>query len=152
MIALLGSLLGFATSLAPSVFEFFQDKQDKKQELEILKLQIQQAEQGHTHKIEAIWAESDASRAKAVYAHDTSLKTESGFVNALRASVRPIITYLFFLLYASVKYAQLYIALQDSDWSFALISIWGEEDMGIWCAIISFWFGGRMMEKRRGVK
>jgi len=42
MLSLLGSLLGFGTSFLPKVMEFFQDKQDKKHELQVMEVQIRQ--------------------------------------------------------------------------------------------------------------
>jgi hypothetical protein len=36
MITIIGSLIGFGTSMLPRVFDMFQDWQDRKQELEIM--------------------------------------------------------------------------------------------------------------------
>ena len=59
MLSLLGSLLGFGTSFLPKVMDFFQDKQDKKHELEVMEVQIRQQKELATQKLEAINVEAD---------------------------------------------------------------------------------------------
>ncbi len=78
------------------------------------------------------------------------------WVDALAGSVRPTITYLFFLLYALVKWAQFQVLITPSmPWLTALtpaqamLAIWGEDDMALFTAIIAFWFGQRSLIKFR---
>jgi len=59
MISLLGSLLGFGTSFLPKVFEFFQDKSDKKHELAVMEVQIRQQKELATQKLEAVNVDAD---------------------------------------------------------------------------------------------
>ena len=42
MLSLLGSVLGFGTSFLPKVMDYFQDKQDKAHELEMMDKQLDQ--------------------------------------------------------------------------------------------------------------
>lgn len=88
--------------------------------------------------------------AKAKYAHDHSLDS-GGFVNVLRGSVLPVITYLFFLLFAANKGSIVYamIAHQNIDLSTVLMNAWDNETAAIFSAIMAFWFGNRAMSKAR---
>ena len=51
MITIIGSLIGFGTSMLPRAFDMFQDWQDRKQELEIMDRQIKMAEMRRTQKL-----------------------------------------------------------------------------------------------------
>jgi len=147
MISLLGSLLGFGTSFAPKVLDFFKDGQEHKQKLELMKMQMEMAEKGTALKLRELDAEADIAEAKGIYEHDKNLDG-GGFVNALRASVRPVITYAFFLLFVAVE-VSLLIAMLNSgqDLVSALPVLWNDEIMAIFAAIISFWFGNRAVSK-----
>ena len=107
MITILGSLIGFAGSALPKVFDMVDDWQDRKHELSMMDRQIEASKLSHTQKIEALNIEADISESKALYQHDRSMKS-TGFMAGLRASVRPVITYLFFTLFAVIKGTALY--------------------------------------------
>lgn len=78
------------------------------------------------------------------------------WVDALSGSVRPMITYAFFTLYVLVKCAQFSILLSPAlPWqnnlsvAQALVSLWTEEDIAIFSAIMAFWFGSRALMKAK---
>ena len=150
MITILGSLIGFAGSALPKVFDMVQDWQDRKHELQVMDRQVEQAKVLHGQKIEALNIEADISESKALYKHDQSMAS-TGFIGALRSSVRPVLTYLFFLLFATIKGVALYsmIHANGTDWEVALISLWDLETQGIFSAIIAFWFGSRALQRSR---
>ena len=150
MITLIGSLIGFAGSALPKVFDMVDDWQNRKHELAMMDRQIEGAKLAHTQKIEALNIEADISESKALYRHDQSMKS-SGFMGGLRASVRPVLTYLFFGLFAVIKGAALYglIYTNGVDWELAVMPLWDEETQGIFAAIISFWFGSRALQRSR---
>lgn len=141
MLALLGSLLGFVSSAVPDIFKIFQDKRDKAHELEILKLQMQQQAQGHNEKLEEIGANADIAEMQALY---KTYSTGVTWVDALNGTVRPMIAYAFFVLYAVVKGMQFH---QGLAWQ-----LWTDEDQMIFSGIISFYFGSRAMNKIRESK
>jgi hypothetical protein len=97
MLSILGSLIGFGTSIVPEVLGFFKQSQANKQELLMLEAKAKYAEQLSTLKLKEIDAKADIAEAKGIYEHDRAMKSE-GFVSQLRASVRPVLTYLFFRL------------------------------------------------------
>lgn len=129
MITLLGSLIGFLSSIIPDVVKMFQDRQDKKHELEILKLQIQREQTAFNQKLDAINVQADIAESKQLY---STYKTQIKWVDALNGTVRPVIAYSFFFLYAFLK-----IEFADN--------LWTEEDQAIFAGIISFYFGQRSM-------
>ena len=107
MLTLLGSLLGFATSFAPKIFDFFQERADRAHELAMIDRQMEQMKLGSQLKLEEINAQADIAQAKAIYRHDSSIKSAT-WVDNLRGSVRPIITYLLVVTFIAIKGAGLY--------------------------------------------
>jgi UDP-N-acetylglucosamine enolpyruvyl transferase len=151
MLTLLGSLLGFISSLVPQCLKLWQDRQDRKQELAIIDRQMKQARLGHQQRLEEINVQADISQSQALYQHDSQL-SGSPWVESLRASVRPLITYAFFALFATIKISALYVLVVDQGWSLAVAmpEIWGEETQALFSAVLGFWFGNRSINKAKG--
>mgnify|MGYP003628884986 CR=1 FL=1 len=136
MISLLGTLLGFGTSIVPEVLGYFKQKQANEQELNMLEAKAKYASQLSELKLKELDAEADIQETKSIYEHDRTIDA-SPFIDSLRGSVRPVITYLFFL------------ANQNLDWTVAIEMAWDSETQAIFSAIIAFWFGNRAMSKAR---
>ncbi len=149
MFTLLGSLLGFVSSAFPDFLKLWQDRSDKKHELAILDRQMEAQKQGHNQRLEEINVQADISESQALYKH-ASQPSGVRWVEALRASVRPIVTYAFFLLFATVKIAAL-LKLLDSGVAITdgLIAVWDIETQALFAAVMSFWFGQRALQKLR---
>jgi len=150
MLTLLGSLLGFVSSLVPELLALWRDKQDRKHELAILNRQLIHMRLGHQQRLEAIGIEADTQEQIALLAHDQRL-AGSHWINALRGSVRPLITYAFFGLFALVKISLLVQLLQqpEATWSRVLPMLWDPETQALFAAVMSFWFGSRSLNKAR---
>ena len=146
MMTLLATLLGFISSTFPDLLKLWKDGADRKHELEILKLQLEQQKQGHVNSLEEIQVAADSVEARALYkTYNVGIR----WVDALNGTVRPVLAYSFFLLYTIVKYAQIAL-LQDSiDIIEAFPMIWNEEDSTIFAGIVSFYFGARAFSKLR---
>jgi hypothetical protein len=147
MITLLGSLLGFIGAAFPDILKIFRDKSDKEHELKILMLQIDQQKQGYTQRLDEIRTSADISESIELY---KTYKIDIRWVDALNGSVRPVLAYAFFLLYASAKYLQFTLIPEGS--MQMLWVLWQAEDQAIFAGIISFYFGQRAMSKLRGGK
>jgi len=148
MVTILGSLLGFLGSAFPEFLKVYRDQKDRQHELNILDRQADLIKTGHTNRMEEIQVQADAVIAKAIYAH--AKPSGVRWVDALSGTVRPIITYAFFLLYAVMKYSQwavVYHMMGKYDWREAFLNIWQIEDQALFATVISFWFGQRMMQK-----
>ena len=141
MLTLLGSLLGFGTSFLPKVMDYFQDKADKKHELAVMEKQAQ-------IQLDRTVIDADIREVETIHEHDAALDG-GGFVNSIRASVRPVITYLFMGLFLGVEITTYYLLVQNgAPPGDALVSIWDEQIMAMWASILAFWFGGRQFAKK----
>jgi hypothetical protein len=117
----------------------------------MLEAKAKYADQISKLKIAELDAQAEIEETKGLYEHDRSIDA-GNFINALRGSVRPVVTYLFLLAYLATKGVMIYamIAVQNLDWTVAIDMAWREETDGvIFSAIISFWFGNRAMSKAR---
>ena len=138
MITLLGSLLGFLSAAFPDFLKLFRDAQDRKHELAIPELQMEQEKLGAYPRLEATQVTPDIDESQALYrTYNTGIR----WVDALNGTVRPVIAYSFFILYALVKVMQF---SADLPWL-----LWTAEDQAIFAGIISFYFGQRAMSKLR---
>jgi len=144
MITLLASLVGFISSIIPEVFKVVSDKNDKKHELEIMDRQIAFAKNKISSRLEEISSYADIEESKSIY---KTFRSGNFLIDALNASVRPVLAYAFFGLYAIVKYFQFQIIHTISDLQIILTTIWTEDDQAIFAGIISFYFGQRALSK-----
>lgn len=149
MIAAVPIVVGFLGSLLPKVIDYFSDRSDKRHELEILDRQIELQKIGHTQRLEEIRVQADADELGDLLAHDAALTTDSSFISAMRASVRPVMTYLFFALFCAIKVTAV-VRSSDAGVSPAdmLVLAWDDETSALFSAIVSFWFGHRALQKR----
>ena len=150
MISLIGTLIGFGTSIVPEVLGYFKQKQANEQEINMLQAKAKYASQLSELKLKELDAEADIQETKSIYEHDRTIDA-SPFIDSLRGSVRPVITYLFFLMFICVKGVLMYalISNQNLDWTVAIEMAWDPETQAIFSAIIAFWFGNRAMSKAR---
>ena len=152
MMSLLGSLLGFGTSFLPEVLNFFKAGQEHKQKLETMKMEAELMEKRSALKLQELDKQADIAETKGIYEHDRSIDA-GGFVNALRGSVRPVITYAFFLMFVAVEVVVIVKVLDaGGDWKDAVELMLSPETQGLFAAIMSFWFGNRAVSKYMKVK
>ncbi len=149
MLSLIGSLLGFGTSFLPKIMDYFQDRQDKAHELEVMarqldmQLQLQQA--GHEMRLEEINIGADIRETESLHKHDR--KVGVTWVDALRGSVRPVVTYIMVLEFVFIKSAAMYLILgSDGVTMDTLDQVWDAETRALFAAILSFWFGHRALK------
>jgi hypothetical protein len=150
MISLLGSLLGFGTSFLPSILDFFKQAQAHKQKLEMMKLQGELLEKKSALRIQELDKQAEIKEVEGLYKHDASLDGGK-FVNALRSSVRPVITYIFMGLFIAVEISIIVKFMETGgEWTEAVNLLWSDEVAGLWSAILAFWFGNRAISKFQG--
>jgi len=78
--------------------------------------------------------------------------TGVGWVDALNGSVRPVLTYGFFALFALHLLVQLAAAagrIDDAPLSQAVAQAWSDEVQALFAGILGFWFGNRSMQHAR---
>ena len=162
MLSILSGILGFATSGLPSVLDFFKQKGDQKHEQAMARLEMERAmemakagfasqERIEEFKTDQVEMETYAQERIALYKHDEKLSEgASPWVLNLRASVRPVITYIFVFILLFVDIVGMWWAISSGqDFVTALNIIFSEEEMAIFASIIGFWFGSRHWDKRR---
>ena len=149
--AILGTLTGGLTSIIPGVISWMKRKDELNHAQAMAKINLQLATQQANIEMDVIDARADANEGESLRRHDSDLDGD-GFIDALRRSVRPIITYLFFFLFVFVKVVALISAINVTDaetilWSDLMSIVWDSQTSAIFGAIMGFWFGGRAIEK-----
>ncbi len=158
MITLFGAMIGFLSSMFPHVMELLKDRRDKTHEIEVLKIQMRGRREEQSDRLEEIRVQADASEMQALYA---SVRPSGvWWVDALSGTVRPVITYGFFLAYVCVKLAQYHVMMNaaplpwlegaavSQNWFDIIERLWNAEDQAIFASIIAFWFGSRQFSRR----
>ena len=160
MITLFTTLISFLTGGLPSLLGFFQDKSDKKHELELARLQTERelellekgyAAQAHVEEIrtQQVEMQTQVQERQSLYAHDIEIsKGSAQWVINSRAMVRPAITYCLFLMFAFVEVFGFWFAFhKDVPFDVALNLLWDDETQIIWASVVSFWFGTQAFKK-----
>jgi len=160
MLSLISSLMGFAAGGLPKVLDFVQDRGDKKHELAMMaanrEREIALAREGFVAqarveeiRTEQIAMQTQAQEKLAMWKHDMKIgEGASTWVINLRASVRPVVTYVFVGLLVVVDVAGIWYAYSTGvAFAEAMDMIFSDEEMAILAAIISFHFGGRAFSK-----
>jgi hypothetical protein len=150
MLTLVGSILGFLGSAMPEAFKLFREAQDRKHELAILDRQMELQKLGHDQRLQEIQVQADVAESQALYTY-ANRPTGVPWVEALQATVRPVITYAYFAVFATVKLAVLISLLGDAaiTSTVAFTTMWDGETQALFAAVMSFWFGSRAIEKLR---
>jgi hypothetical protein len=142
MMTLLGSLIGFAASAFPELLKITREHAHRKHELALLDRQLDPQNAAPT-SVALLPASLLSADAQPSVAHHAS------WVEALRGSVRPVITYGFFGLFALVKLTSLATLLQAGgmEVASALQAIWDGESQALLATVMSFWFGARSLQR-----
>jgi hypothetical protein len=147
MLSLAGSLLGFTTSFVPSLMDYFKKKQDDKQELAMTDRMTDRAVKVQNVKLQMTEVRSDSKEANtARESHAATVIHASQWVINLSSTVRPVITYCFFIELIILTVAVLTNNITQEEYSM----IWNNEMQAVWAAVVSFWFGARELRKRSG--
>ena len=160
MLTIISTIASFLMGGIPKILDIFQDKADKKHELELAKMQtekeLQMLERGYAAqaKVEEIRADqmqiqADAQTHSALLQHDIeSAKGASLWVINARAMVRPGITYGMFCLLLFVDIFGFYYAWKTGvAFDVALNILWDDDSQQIFASIIAFYFGGQAFKK-----
>jgi len=171
MLTIFSTLVSFLMGGLPKIFDFLQDRSDKKHEILLAQMQtereLQMAAAGYVaqQQIEAIKLDeiktqtaseekqvligAQQAEMQAIYAHDISLNEgTSQWMKNLRASVRPVITYGFFFLLCAIDATLAYKGFESGvNFSDMANQLWDDETQALFASIIAFHFGGRAFGK-----
>jgi len=161
MFTLISTALSFLMGGLPKLMDFFQDKSDKAHELELAKMQtereMQMLKEGYIAqarveeiRTEQISIQTAEKEREALYAHDIAIgQGASQWVINLRASVRPMVTYLFVFLLIVVDIASIWWAWSSgAAFAESVTLIFDGDEMQILASIIAFWFGTQAFSKK----
>jgi hypothetical protein len=147
LITLLSPFLGLLGSLLPAIVRIFERKQELKFQVDTIKLQMEAAVQNAQVQIAIEDAKADVEDAKSVRSYDNNVDGGK-FINALRASIRPVITYIFFFAFIAIKIAVVSVMIkQGASMTEMLKAVWDQDTMSLFGAVMGFWFGSRILEK-----
>ena len=160
MFTLFTTIVSFLTAGVPKVLDFFQDKGDKKHELEMAQLQltrelelqkagfVQQAKIEEI-KLDEIQTTTASAEQQALYTHDIEIgRGASQWAANLRGSVRPIVTYIFLLLMVVIEIGSfIYATNTGVPFATAIDKLWDQDMKTILASILAFWFGARSFKK-----
>lgn len=161
MMTMISTFLSFLAGGLPKILQLFQDRQDKKHEIAILQMQKERelelaargfAAQANIEEIktEQIAIQAAAEERVALYQHDMEIgKGASQWMINLRASVRPVVTYIFVLELVAINIAGVWYAWhQGVPFAIAMENVFSEDEMLILSSIIAFWFGTQAFGKK----
>lgn len=161
MMTMLSTFLSFLAGGLPKILQFVQDRQDKKHELAILAMQkereLELAARGFAAqakieeiKTDQIAMQTAAEERVALYQHDMEIgKGASQWIINLRASVRPVVTYIFVLELVALNVAGVWYAYTTGiPFVDAMQNVFGEDEMIILSSIVAFWFGSQSFNKK----
>ena len=160
MFTLISTALSFLMGGLPKLLDFFQDRSDKSHEMDMARLQMERelkmmeagfAAQARVEEIrtDQIEMQTQAQERTAMYQHDIEIgKGASQWIINLRASVRPVVTYLFVLLLIIVDIASIWWAWSTGmQFTEAIPLVFDADEMQILASIIAFWFGTQAFKK-----
>ena len=161
MMTMVSTFLSFLAGGLPKILQIFQDRQDKKHELAIISAQKERelalAERGCSAqarveeiKLEQIQTQTAGEERQALYQHDIEIgKGASQWMVNLRASVRPVVTYIFVLELVALNIAGVWYAYTTGiPFAVAMENVFSDDEMLILSSIIAFWFGTQAFQKK----
>jgi hypothetical protein len=161
MMTMISTFLSFLAGGLPKILEIFQDRQDKKHELALVAAQKERelalAERGFIAqarveeiKLEQIQTQTAGEERQALYQHDIEIgKGASQWMINLRASVRPVVTYIFVLELVAINIAGVWYAYNTGvPFAAAMAEVFSDDEMLILSSIIAFWFGTQAFAKK----
>jgi len=171
MLTLLSSLISFLMGGLPKVLDFFQDRADKKHEIQLAQMQtereLQLLQAGYVaqQRIEEIkldeiktqtasaekvsLIDAQKSEMEAIYAHDIAIgQGASQWMVNYRTGVRPTITYGFFGLLMLVEIGLFFYGWNRGvEFKDLANMLWDDDTQALFASIIAFHFGGRAFGK-----
>jgi len=171
MLTLISTIFSFLAGGLPKFLEFLQDRGDKRHEIELARMQIERElqlrklgfdAQARLEEIRNVQVEMETvnqqiqsrigaqvEETKAIYTHDAAIQDgTSTWIKNLRASVRPVITYGFFLLLVLIDIGLFVHGVRmGASFDSLAAQLWDEGTQALFASIIAFHFGGRAFGK-----
>lgn len=155
ILSLITMLGGGLMRLLPELLGFLNKKTDNAHELAMLDRQAALEQTRASARMDEIHTQIDGAAMLAMLdAQKTALAgqmqiTGVWWADALNILVRPLTTYYMLALYGIAKFALFWVAYESAGlmWP-ALAQIYDAEDRALLTGILSFWFVGRVLDKK----
>lgn len=144
------TILGVAAPIVTEFMGLMKDKERNRHEIELLEAKSRYATTAANLELDKLDAIADIREGESLRAHDASL--DGGrFINAFRASIRPFITMVFFLVFIAIKGLLIYhgLSFEGVDIITLVPLIWDIETSSIFGAVMGYWFGDRQVKRMR---
>ncbi len=155
--ALVAAFFGFVAAQFPEFVEMLKDRfshqrgmESKQQELDAIAAGYQTTIHEQGESLQAQAAEIDTLRKQAQDSDsDNDLKGHTTLL-FIRSSVRPVVTYGFFALFAIITLYSLHhgLAVDHTPVKDIFPVIWDDDTEDLFAAVIAFWFGSRAAAQR----
>lgn len=147
---LVGGVFGLGASVAPDVISLIKDAYAHRYDMELKMLELEAADKNYQFQLQQQDTSASLAELQALLAQDATLKG-NWFVEILRASVRPVVTYLFLGMFLLVKTTTLFymVGFDHTPVVAAIPLLWDSETMSLFAAVLSFWFGSRALQAYR---
>ena len=144
MLTLFSTLISFLMGGLPKILEFFQDRSDKKHEIELAQMQIQRELEMRKLGFEA------QERVENIHTQQLEIETKSAekqsLIAAQQAEMQAI--YGFFLLLVGIDCALVWHGFENKiGFSELADQLWDDDTQALFASIIAFHFGGRAFGK-----
>ena len=157
LLTILGGGLGGALRFIPEIFKIFTERSDRDHEFRMSELELKIGESRTKNQLDLVHAQGGVAISNAeAQAFVEAVKAQGkpsgvAWVDALSASVRPVITYWWMLLFTVYKGLTVYIAITE----FVTLDefaakLWTAQDAGVLAMILGFWFVDRSIRKNTG--
>lgn len=157
LLTLMGGGLGGILRFVPEILKLFTDQRDRDHEYRMTELQLKVDEKRAALEIDKIHAEGDAQQGVAeMQAYIEAIKgqgqlTGNRKIDALNASVRPVVTYWWMSLFTVYKLCTISMAISNwTDMATFVGQLWTNQDAGVLAMILGFWFVDRSIRKNAG--
>lgn len=161
MLSILSAIFGFAAPFLPELLKWRREKDDKKHELDLFRLQMEFASKEHQMKMQELESLADIEEAKVLHqpvpsygvqlidAADKWANTKWGkwlitpafylfvLLDFIAGIVRPGITVAVVAFYIMYKWALMQAAGGN------IVAVWGDNDWAMVTLVLSYWFGHR---------
>lgn len=150
-----GSILGGLFRLAPEAMKLWDRANERKHELDMFRLQTDLEKQRGSQKLAEIGAQHQAAIDTGVMdAFGAAVRQQTemvkaagkGWIAAISATVRPVVTYWMLVLYSVFKIA-LFMTMSGPTPE-VIVNMWTSDDMALLCGTLNYWFMDRTLAKR----
>lgn len=152
LLSILSPLIGILGSLLPNIVRIFENREENKHEIELTKLKMDAAALQAEAALDVETVKAIVTEGQSIRTHDSTLDGGK-FLNALRASIRPVITYVFFFTFILIKLIAMWVMIASGAAIPTIVAtVWDMETMALFSTIMAFWFGSRFLEKRESTR